>query len=1067
MFHLTPRAIVTASILAVLGTMPPAAEAQEPAAAPTPAAGTKASVTRSNPWDKYGSAETKTNAPAAPAKSSNSANPWDKYDTSAIKSALPKPAPAAQTGAKANPWDKYTTDKVPMVPFAPNTPSQTEAGEGSNPWDKYTPASMPQVTPKHRRTAEQPNVLELAPPLPERKIPAGPNKVFSDLPIGKPYYYAIEYNDQLIGYSEFKISNQIVLDGRTSCLLNSSSRVKVGTDAISDLRYFGKTQINKRDLTPTSFICSQKSNTEDYRITCIYSPNAVAQSNIASGQVNNLIHTLKKDTANLIFNNLWGQLDTFAEHYWLLAMAAVKGGQIDVYDPILRTDGKVTVFAPVPEKWSSDGKDYASMLYTVSDLYGSPLAQVRLDAKNKELLEIKEIGSGIHFRRSNAGVVKAVDKAAGVNMWPSKVRISNIYFSDPNKLTHLEADVEMSLRGGQLAQHAITGYEQKMYGQVKEGKLTGRVVVDVKPAKIKQNLEFPIAEVVPAELKPYLEFEAHSEADNPLILNKANQITWKAGTAYQAARRMTGFIANDIENGISLPSAVQTLEHGIGNPESKALLLVAMARSVGIPARTVGGLVYQRGEFAPHYWAELWMGPEAQWMAFDPSTNEAGSVNASHIALWQSGDVQNLHIEVEKFAPHPQRQVPFFSKALKWPVGEKRTYAIVSEGKRIGTETAHLQDLQLVDNRESYSFHAETAMFDRPQDLPQLQAEKAHTEKAAEQSPQPAEKAQESASGQTQSKDSGGAAPADSEKKDGSKSGSTADSSADNAKKNADAAVQDVSPSPVPPAGASGQSAVQTAPTAAPTPVDGSAASPNGAAEKPAAPTKVSLTPEAAQTAAALAKAAADNNKSEADGAGQQDQADPKDETAAIPPEAVPLEPPQVIALSTCDNLYNTYGLPQSSVIKVSKKQDAAPQEVKLRFSNNRVYEEMQVNGQTVEREVPVSNGLYIADQRFLSQWVLAVEQIPTDEEQDGQEAGTYSIHIFVPELLSSQELLLTEDEEQTEITKPDGSKVQTTCLRSEKGMEFYLDDKHHVIKIALPNRKIELYLEKSEFSLE
>lgn len=1054
MFHLTPRTIVTASILALLGASAPPAEAQAPAPTPASAAASpdKPADARSNPWDKYGAPGSAPQKKAA-VPSAKGSNPWDKYDTSDIKNSIPKTAPSGQTPGRANPWDKYMTDKVPMVPFAPNTPSQVNDSTGSNPWDKYTPASMPQVTPKHRQAQEQPQALELAPSLPERKIPEGENKVHSELPIGKSYHYAIEYNDQLIGYSEFSVSNKIVLDGRTSYLFNSSSRVKVGTDSISDLRYFSKMQINKRDLTPTSLICSQKSNADDYRITCIYSPGIVAQSNTTADKTNSRIHALKQTTANLVFNNLWGQLDTFAEHYWLLALSAVKGGQIEVYDPILRTDGKVTIYAPMPEKWAADGKNYASMVYTVSDLYGSPLASVRLDAQTKELLEIKEIGSGIHFRRSNAGVVKAVEKASGVNMWPSKVRISNIYFSDPNKLTHLEANLEMSLRGGQLAQHAITGYEQKMYGQVKEGKITGRVVVDVKPAKIRHNLEFPIDETIPEELQQYLEFDANSEADNPLIYNKANEITWKAETAFQAARRLTGFIANDIENGISLPSAVQTLEHGIGNPESKALLLVAMARSMGIPARTVGGLVYQRGEFAPHYWAELWMGPEAQWMAFDPSTNEAGSINASHIALWQSGDVQDLQIEVEKFAPHPQRQVPFFNKKMNWPVGEKRTYAIVSEGRRIGTETAHLQDLQLVDNRESYSFHAETAMFDRPLEMPQLNA--AENQKAAEPAP-PADKGQEAASGQEQAKDSAGA-----------EAGKTA--AADSAGKGGETASSEASAQPASTTAASDKAADTAAPSALPTPaaVTDTAKPADSSAEKPAAPTKVSLTPEAAQTAEALAKASSDDKKPEAGKGEQTDKTENKDETAEVPPEAVPLEPPRITALSTCDNLYNTYGLPQTSVIKVSKNKDAAPQEVSLRFSNNRVYEEMQVNGQTVEREVPVSNGLYLTDQRFLSQWVLAVEQIPTDEEQDGQEAGTYSIHVFIPELLSAQELLLNEDEEQTEITKPDGTKVQTTCLRSEKGMEFYLDEQHHVVKVAVPNRKIELYLEKSEFSLE
>lgn len=1095
MFKLSPRQIVAISFVSMLGFVPTSVVAQSTPAgsnpwdkydtsapqkatpAATQPAKTQSSSVGSNPWDKYDTSAIKAAGAAASASTSTSAgaNPWDKYDTSASKS---KSTTAAPADGAANPWEKYATDPVPMVPFAPNTPSNTVEG-GVNPWDKYTPAAMPKVTPKHRATKEKPKNLELAPPLPERKVPAGPNKVVHDFKIGKKYYYAIDYNNQLIGYSEFHISNEIALGGRASYVMNSTSRVKVGTDTISDLRYESQMQVSKRDLAPASFICTQKSTKDDYRITCIYSPNVVAQNNIIADQVNSYVHTLESDSANMLFNNLWGQMDTFAEHYWLLALAANKGGTVKVYDPILRSDGQVTVYAPVSEKWTSQKKSYRTLVYAISDLYGSPLAKVRLDAKTKELLEIKEIGSGVTFRVSTPGVVKQVNKAKGVNIWPAKIRLSNIYFSDPQQLTHLEADLEMSLRGGQLAQHAITGYEQKMYGTVKEGKIDGRVVVDVKPTNIKQTTVFPMQDSVPDEILPYLKFNTQAETNDNAIYNKANELTWKTGTTYQAARRLTGFIANDIANGISLPSALQTLEHGVGNPESKALLLVAMARSVGIPARGIGGLVYNKGEFAPHYWAELWLGPEAKWMAFDPSTNEAGSVNASHIALWQSGDVQDLHIEVEKFAPHPQRQVHFFNEKLRWPVGEKRTYAIVSNGKRVGTEIGHLQDLQLVDNRESYSFHAESQLFDKPQDIPEVGA-KLTSESAEEEQEETTAADATSADGSTAEGTAAEGTAAEGGTAEGATTeGTTAEGTAAEGTtaegSSAQVAAADGTTASAPPAEGATPASTQNKGTGSSASATPTASATPAVSAKPAASTKPtasaapatgsgsqpSNTVVLAADGTPIAPPAAETNAPDTAG---QDATTAADSEAPAAPE-VPAEPPKVVSTLTSDTLYNAYALPMHTTVKEKVKDKE--HEVKLRFSSNRVYEESEVNGQKIEREIPVPNGLYLTDQRFLSQWALALEQVNIEVEQEDQETGVYSLYIFVPELLSFQELLLTEDEEQYDVTMPDGTTITTTCLRSEQGMEFYIDAQRRVVRIAVPNRNLELYLLTQEFSLE
>ena len=52
-----------------------------------------------------------------------------------------------------------------------------------------------------------------------------------------------------------------------------------------------------------------------------------------------------------------------------------------------------------------------------------------------------------------------------------------------------------------------------------------------------------------------------------------------------------------------------------GNPSGRARLLVALLRSVGIPARYVSGYLHAAG-VASHAWAEAFV-PNLGWVAFD------------------------------------------------------------------------------------------------------------------------------------------------------------------------------------------------------------------------------------------------------------------------------------------------------------------------------------------------------------------------------------------------------------------------------------------------------------------
>ncbi|MBK8860886.1 MAG: transglutaminase domain-containing protein [Sphingomonadales bacterium] len=72
-----------------------------------------------------------------------------------------------------------------------------------------------------------------------------------------------------------------------------------------------------------------------------------------------------------------------------------------------------------------------------------------------------------------------------------------------------------------------------------------------------------------------------------------------------------------------------------GDCTEDAVLLAALARTAGIPARVASGLVYDRERFhgardafLPHSWTLAWI--DGRWRSFDISI---GTFDATHIAL--------------------------------------------------------------------------------------------------------------------------------------------------------------------------------------------------------------------------------------------------------------------------------------------------------------------------------------------------------------------------------------------------------------------------------------------------
>ena len=145
----------------------------------------------------------------------------------------------------------------------------------------------------------------------------------------------------------------------------------------------------------------------------------------------------------------------------------------------------------------------------------------------------------------------------------------------------------------------------------------------------------------PRDLGRYLRPEMLIESDAPEIRAEAEKGAAGAATPRLRAERLVRHVNAILEKKptVSLPSALEVLKTRIGDCNEHAALLVAMARSVGLPARIAVGLVHLRGAFYYHAWAEVWIDEgrgTGLWLPVDPTLNQFPA-DATHVRLARGG----------------------------------------------------------------------------------------------------------------------------------------------------------------------------------------------------------------------------------------------------------------------------------------------------------------------------------------------------------------------------------------------------------------------------------------------
>jgi len=145
------------------------------------------------------------------------------------------------------------------------------------------------------------------------------------------------------------------------------------------------------------------------------------------------------------------------------------------------------------------------------------------------------------------------------------------------------------------------------------------------------------------EKSSYVQATPEIQSDNKMIAREAKSIVGAEKDVYKAAVLINRWVNKNVKKKlVDSISAIDVYFSREGECQSHTNLFAALARSVGIPVRIAGGIVYTRDAegFLYHVWPEVYAG---KWIALDPTLGQ-DMADVTHIKLLENADENPLTI---------------------------------------------------------------------------------------------------------------------------------------------------------------------------------------------------------------------------------------------------------------------------------------------------------------------------------------------------------------------------------------------------------------------------------------
>ena len=283
-----------------------------------------------------------------------------------------------------------------------------------------------------------------------------------------------------------------------------------------------------------------------------------------------------------------------------------------------------TLTVEAPETLTLDGQTMDLMRGTMSqDILPGMKTMVWLDAEGNVVRSLTDVMGGIEtMRTTRDDAMRGIAPKEVADVMDRFMIRSNRTLAEPGKAR----DLVFLLKG---TPDMFEGFELEDRRQA---------VLERTPDGVRLRVRSMGDAAAASAERPGNEFmapSAYMQSDDALIVSIARRATKGAKTPLAKAERLNAWVHENITEknfSVSFATAKETALSHAGDCTEHAVLLAALLRAEGIPARVVVGLVYWKGLFGYHMWTEAFLN---DWTAFDPTFDQS-LVDATHIKLTSS-----------------------------------------------------------------------------------------------------------------------------------------------------------------------------------------------------------------------------------------------------------------------------------------------------------------------------------------------------------------------------------------------------------------------------------------------
>ncbi len=245
--------------------------------------------------------------------------------------------------------------------------------------------------------------------------------------------------------------------------------------------------------------------------------------------------------------------------------------------------------------------------------------------KNGDVLKEQGFMGFTLVKSSAARATRDIDSSGGEDFYELASINTNKHLPDSKRLTYLKLKAE-GLEDGHFDISELNQGRQRFHSGIIE------VIQEQTPSDAGYRIPYsaPLG-----KMSPFLRPEFGIDSDHSAIIEKARLIIGKQTGPVSVAKRLTAWVYMNVEKRpiMAIPIASEVLKSRVGDCNEHTVLLTALLRATGIPARVCVGLVYACGGFYYHAWSEGYLG---KWISMDPTLNQMPT-DATHIKLIEGG----------------------------------------------------------------------------------------------------------------------------------------------------------------------------------------------------------------------------------------------------------------------------------------------------------------------------------------------------------------------------------------------------------------------------------------------